>query len=385
MPSLIAVDVHGRDGFVGTVQDVWDAGDAVLPVDTHAPRTHLEAVLDRLRPAALVDGDGNRVQLDGAVPVDEGTAVVIATSGTTGAPKGVVHDHGSMDAAGRITSDATGTTGASRWLACLPLVHIGGFSVVTRALHAGAGLTVHDGFDAQDVNAEATSGATHVSLVPSVLERIHPPDWDLILLGGSTIPDHRPSNSIATYGMTETFGGVVYDGIPLPGVEVRTDGQGHLEIRSPTLLSGYRSTGSPYLPPPLTDDGYLRTGDVGSVDPSTGMVTVEGRIDDLIITGGVKVWPQPVEEVIRAHPSVTDCAIVGVSDPQWGQLVTAVIVPGDPDDPPVLDTLRGVVKDHLPAAHAPHAVVVTDHLERTASGKIRRNDIRFRVEHTYHR
>lgn len=384
MPSLIALDVHGRDGFVRSLHEIWDRGDAVLPVDTTAPRGHLETILQQLRPAALVDADGRSIPLSDPEPVDNGIAVVIATSGTTGEPKGVVHTHASMQAAARITADGTRTTASSTWVACLPLIHIGGFSVVTRALHASSGLIVHDGFDAGEVDDAAASGATHISLVPTVLERIDPQDWELILLGGSTIPDDRPANSIATYGMTETFGGVVYDGVPLAEVDVRTTAEGNIEIHSPTLLSSYRSFGPTEPASPFTADGYLRTGDIGSVDPTTGQVRVEGRADDLVITGGVKVWPEPVERILASHPLVAECAVIGMADDEWGQQVTAVVVPATPGEVPTLDELRGMVKERMPSAHAPRAIFITDRLERTTSGKIRRVGIRFRVEDTYH-
>lgn len=385
MPSLIALDIHGRDGFLRSLQTIWDAGDAVLPVDTKAPGDHLERVLGRLRPAQLWTTDGRHVPLDDAVPINEGTAVVIATSGTTGEPKGVVHTHRSMEAASRITAAATSTTTASTWVACLPFVHIGGFSVVTRALHVGAGLKLLDGFDRDEVNSLPTHGATHVSLVPTVLRRVMAPDWELILLGGSAIPSDRPPNTVATYGMTETFGGVVYDGVPLPGVDVRIGSDGHMEIRSPTLMSGYRSAGTAQIESPLTPDGFLPTGDIGSIDPETNLVTVHGRADDLIVTGGVNVWPEPVERILEGHPLVAGCAVVGLDDPEWGQRVTAVVEVGDPGDVPTLDALRGMVKERLPSAHAPRDLVVVDALERTASGKIRRNDVRSRLEAIYHR
>lgn len=384
MPSLIAVDIHGREEFLHAIEAVWAAGNAVLPVDTDVPHSHLETILQRLGAAELWTTDGRQVSLPDAHPVDDGTAVVIATSGTTGEPKGVVHSHASVSAASMITARATSTTQHSTWVACLPLVHVGGFSVITRSLHAGAGLRVLDGFDREEVDASPDSGATHVSLVPTVLGRIDTSRWELILLGGSAIPEDRPPNSLATYGLTETFGGAVYDGLPLPGVEVRTTHDDHIEIRSPTLFSGYRSCGSPPADKPMTSDGYLRTGDIGSIDPATGLLAVHGRADDLIITGGVKVWPEPVERLLVDHPRVADCAVIGLDDPEWGQQVTAVVVPTMPDRVPTLDDLRGVVKDHLPPAHAPRRMIIVDRLARTVSGKIRRNDVRITVEGTYH-
>ncbi|MGB6058455.1 MAG: AMP-binding protein, partial [Microthrixaceae bacterium] len=211
MPELIALDVHGGAQFLDSLKRIWDGGDAVMPLDLSGPDPHVESVLAAMRPSAVVDSTGARHERDGGLPVETGDASVITTSGTTGTPKGVIHTHDAIRAAGRITSAATRPGESDAWLACLPLSHVGGFSVVTRALVSGAGLIIHDGFDAEATDAAGRDGATHVSLVPAVLPRIDPEPWTTILLGGSSIPVNRPPNSIATYGMTETFGGVVYD------------------------------------------------------------------------------------------------------------------------------------------------------------------------------
>ena len=367
----MALDIHARAEFVNRLRTIWDAGDAVLPIDLSAPRAHVESILHSMAPSAVIDAGGDRVRLKGGVPVEDGDAVVITTSGTTGTPKGVIHTHDSMAAASRITAEATRTTPDSHWLACLPLAHIGGFSVITRALHAQAGLTVTDGFNADDFVSVARSGGTHVSLVPTVLGRVSVTGWELVLLGGSSIPDDRPPNCVATYGMTETFGGVVYDEMPLAGVDVRTDAHGVMMIRSPSLFRGYRDPGGLTTPAPIDDDGFYPSGDVGSVDPF-GRVTVDGRSDDLIISGGVKIWPEPLERVICGHPSVHECAVVGSPDPEWGQRVVAVVVSESPTDMPTLDSIRDLVKATMPAASAPKELVITDTLPKTSSGKIRR-------------
>lgn len=387
--SLIALDIHGGDRFTTALRRIWDSGDAVLPFDTHAPTAYQRLILEELRPAAIEDADGVRTQLSGSAPVDDGDAVVMATSGTTGVPKGVVHTHSSVEAAARLTARATGTTAASRWVACLPLSHVGGFSVVTRALLGGCQLSVHDGFTSSRVDLERLRGATHVSLVPTVLGRIDPMGWQVILLGGSAIPVDRPVNSVATYGMTESFGGVVYDGIPLAGVDVRTTAGGIIEIRSPTLFRGYRTTlegggpGDVHVVSTVDAEGFYATGDIGSLDADTGVLTVAGRSDDLIITGGVKIWPEPVERVLVGHPLVGECAIVGRPDPEWGQAVVAVVVPRRPDQLPALEELRDLVRSRLPRAAAPREVIFTESLPLTALGKVRRRDALFSPRGTY--
>src|SRR5690606_35087952 len=208
---------------------------------------------------------------------------------------------------------------AARWLACLPLSHVGGLSVVTRALLTGVGLEVHPGFDAAAVAAARDAGATHTSLVPTALARIDPAGWRTILLGGSAIPVDRPANTIATYGMTETFGGIVYDGLALGGSsfrvtgpdgdEVPTGAPGTVELRSPALLRCYRDGTDPRVA-----GGWYRTGDLGLVDPVERRLVVLGRADDLIITGGEKVWPATVEAVIGRASGVREVAVLGVPD-----------------------------------------------------------------------
>ncbi len=385
MPELVALALGGP-GFVDALVRTWDAGDAVLPLDPRAPRSYTERLLAAMAPGAVFEDDGERRSLAGGVPVRSGDAVVVASSGTTGAPKGAIHTHDGVAAAARITAAGCAVHLAARgvgavddhvrWLACLPLAHVGGFSVVTRALLSGAELEVHDGADAGRIEDAGRRGATHVSLVPTLLGRIDPSPWRVILLGGSAIPADRPSNSIATYGMTETFGGVVYDGRPLDAVGVRAV-DGAVELRSPTLLRAYRhgagqGPADPDGTPATGPGGWYRTGDLGAVDDG-GVLTVLGRADDLIISGGTNVWPAPVEDVLRGDPGVADVAVVGRPDPEWGQRVVAVVVPADPSAPPTLAELRDRVRSRLPVAAAPKELELVDVLPRTSLGKIARH------------
>ena len=352
MARLVAVDAIGGS-FVDELARAWERGDAVLPIDPRLPAPAAE----RIRTSLLGDGE---------VPDD--TALVMATSGTTGDPKGVVHTHANVAASAAATSTFLGIDPAAHtWLACLPLAHVGGLSVVTRAWWAGTGLVVHDGFDAAAVDAAAAAGATHVSLVATALGRIDVTRWERIVLGGSRPPAVMPPNAHATYGLTETGSGVVYDGTPLPDVEVQAV-DGELWLRGPMIAAHYRDGRA------VTDaDGWFHTGDAGAfVD---GVVTVAGRRGDMIITGGQNVWPDPVEARLDAHPGVARSAVVGRPDPEWGQLVTAVIIPTTPTDPPALDDLRAWVKETLPAYAAPKALQYVDSLPTTALGKVRRTQL----------
>jgi O-succinylbenzoic acid--CoA ligase len=299
--------------------------------------------------------------------VKDGDALVVATSGTTGDPKAAVLTHDAVLASARATSRRLGVDPATdRWLACLPLAHVGGLSVVTRAVVTGTPLTVHDGFDAGAVEAAARAGCTLVSLVPTALRRIDPGLFRTVVLGGSAMPADLPANAVTTYGMTETGSGVVYDGVPLDGVEVRVVG-GEVQLRAPMLLRAYRDGTVPTSP-----DGWYPTGDAGEWDAGAGRLRVFGRVGDLIITGGENVWPAAVERVLARLPAVHEVAVVGRPDPEWGQRVVALVVPAAGTDAPTLDGLRAAVRRELPAYAAPRELRLVAALPRTGSGKVAR-------------
>lgn len=337
MPKLVPVEAIPGWDFVDAVRRAWDAGDAVLPVDPRLPRPGALALLDTL-------GAGREV--------DEGDALVVATSGTTGEPKGVVLTHEAVRASAMATSARLGVDpAADRWLSCLPLAHVGGLSVVTRALLTDTPLTF-----------APADEATLASMVGTQLRRLDPARFRMVVLGGSAPPEDRPANCVVTYGMTETGSGVVYDGVPLDGVDVRSvDGQ--VQLRGPMLLRCYRDGTDP-----KDAEGWLATGDAGDV--VDGVVQVHGRIGDVIVTGGEKVWPAPVERAVARLASVADVAVAGRPDPEWGCRVVAWVVAAG--DPPTLADVRDAVKAELPAYCAPKQLVVVDALPRTALGKVRR-------------
>jgi O-succinylbenzoic acid--CoA ligase len=344
---LVALDLPGGPEFVDELRRIWDAGDAAFPVDQRLPPTARRDVC-----AAMRVGD----------EVESGDALVMATSGSTGAPKGVVLTHDAIVASARATSERLGVRDDDHWLACLPLSHVGGLSVVTRALHTGTRLTVLAGFEQHAVER---SGASLVSLVATALRRIDASLFRTIVLGGSRPPDDRPPNSVATYGMTETGSGVVYDGVPLDGVEVHIATDGEILLRGPMLLRCYRDGTTP-----VDADGWFATGDLGELRPG-GRLQVFGRRGDLIITGGENVWPESVEAALGDHPGVADVLVRGVEDPEWGQIVEAVVVPAS--EPPTLESLRAHVKLHHPSFMAPRRLTIVESLPRTALGKPRRH------------
>lgn len=299
--------------------------------------------------------------------VEAGDALVVATSGTTGAPRGVVLTHKAINTSAMATSARLQATRDDTWLACLPLSHVGGLAVVTRAIVTDMSVVVHDGFDAEAVTRAAREGATLVSLVPTALRRIDPNLFRCIVLGGSRPPEHPPDNVVTTYGMTETGSGVVYDGRPLDGVEVRVDAQGEVCIRCPMLLRCYRDGENPLV------DGWFATGDLGEIGDD-GLLIVHGRRADLIITGGENVWPAAVEAVLIDHPEVAQVAVAGVPDDEWGQRVVAWIVPSASNSP-TLESIRSMVGESQPMYMAPKEIRLVDALPTTSSGKVRRHEL----------
>jgi O-succinylbenzoic acid--CoA ligase len=356
--------------FVTELRRAWDAGDAVLPVDTRLPPRAADRLLEALRPAAVIDGDGERWSRRGGVPVEAGDGLVVATSGTTGEPKGVVLTHDAVASSAVATSARLGVdVRTDRWLACLPVAHIGGLAVITRALLTGTGLCALPRFDAAEVTRAARSdGATLVALVPTALARVDAGLFRTVLLGGSAPPASLPENVIATYGMTETGSGVMYDGRTLDGVEVRLV-EAEIMLRGPMLLRCYRDGHDP-----KTSDGWLPTGDAGTVEPD-GRLSVLGRMSDLVITGGENVWPHAVEAAIATHPLVSEVAVGRRTDPEWGERVVAWVVPTDVAEPPDLAALRTFVADQLPAYAAPRELVLVGRLPRTSAGKVARHEL----------
>ncbi len=367
--DLVAIDLPGGPAFVDALKAAWDSHDAVLPLDQRLSPAAKAALLDHLRPAAVIGTAGRTRRLDG-LPVEPGDAVVVATSGTTGVPKGVVLTHDAVTASAQATTARLGVDPhRHRWLACLPLNHVGGLSVVTRSLLTGTPLTVLPGFDADSVRRQSGPGVL-VSLVATALRRVGAELFHTVLLGGSAPPPGLPANVVTTYGLTETGSGVVYDGVPLDGVEVVVDpGSSEIMIRGPMLLRAYRDGGSP-----LDEEGWLRTGDCGSIDAG-GRLEVVGRLSDMIITGGENVWPAPVEDALRSHPGVADAAVAGRPDPEWGQQVVAWVVPSDPGCPPALSELRQVVAEKVAPFAAPRRLIIVTGLPRSSIGKVRRQQL----------
>ena len=376
--DLVAVTLPPSSDWLDLLRQTWDAGAALLPIDVRLPAAERAALIERARPTLALEATGVR-RLDGE-PVEPGIVLVVHSSGTGGTPAFAQFDRDAIDAAVSSSSNALGATGEDRWLCCLPLAHVGGLLVLLRALTLGAPIAVHERFDARAVVAEP--GVAFTSVVPTMLARIVETGSDLsafrsILVGGAHLPAELRSRAeragagvVETYGMTESCCGVVYDGVPLQGTEVRIGPGGEIQLRGPTLMRGYRLGAAA----PFTRDGWLRTADAGGID-ADGRLHVAGRTDEVVITGGEKVWPQAVEAALQGHPAVREVAAAGVPDPEWGERVTVWVVPADDGDPPTLEDLRAFAAEHLPSYAAPRKLVMVERLPRTPSGKVRRADL----------
>ncbi len=369
MPDLVALDLPGGPQFVAALERVWSDGDAAFPIDPRLPAAERQLVVETMAPGAVIEADGERRSLSGGRPVEPGDALVVATSGTTGLPKGVVLTHAAVAASAHATSAAIGVRpGSDRWLACLPLAHIGGLSVVTRALVTGTALEVHPGFDPVRVIEAADRGASRVSLVTRALAQIPADRFETIVIGGAAPPPDRPANVVATYGMTETGSGVVYERTPIAGVDIRIDESGEIWLAGPMLLRSYRDGTDPKV------DGWFPTGDLGEWGADGGLV-VEGRRGDVIVTGGEKVWPERGEALLARTLGLVDVALVGRPHPEWGAEVVALVAGTNADDVPDLGRLRDAIRAELPVWYAPRRVVTVESLPRTALGKLRRREL----------
>jgi o-succinylbenzoate---CoA ligase len=388
--ALVAIALP-RPAAARSIVAAWEASEAVLPLDPDAPEPELKGILAAARPTHLLDGDGRR-RLAGGQPAEAGVAAVVATSGTAGAPKVVELGADAIRWSALATSAALEAGPGDRWLCCVPVHGVAGLAVLARAWHTGLPVEVHDGFDPAAVGA-AAGRATLVSLVPAMLRRLLAAGdaasrFRRVLLGGGPVPadlakeaKDRGVGLVRTYGLTETFGGMAHDGHPLDGAEVRIGGvqagrgssvpdpEGEILVRGPMLFRRYR--GEPGRTAAALRGGWLHTGDLGRIHHD-GRLVVLGRVDDLVISGGVNVHPDEVEAVLADHPGVAEVAVAGRADPEWGQRVAAFVVARDPGRPPTLEELRGFARERLAAAKAPRELIIVPALPRGPSGKLLR-------------
>ena len=367
--------------------DALGGDGAVLPVPAHDARQI------SLLTASLRAGE----------PIDDDIAVVVSTSGTTGVPKGAMLTASALTASAEATHRRLG--GPGRWLLALPAYHVAGLQVLVRSVVADTTpVAVSAGFDGAELASAVTSlgsGRRYASLVAAQLEKaLRDPaaaaalaSLDAVLIGGGPMPQgvaERASAArisvVRTYGMSETAGGCVYDGVPLDGVRVRversatsndgaersaTSNDGRVVLGGATLAKGYRNA---VQPDPFAEPGWFRTDDIGAVDDS-GVLRVLGRVDDAISTGGLTVLPQLVEAALARHPAVADCAVFGVADERLGERVVAAIVVATASAAPTLAELRAHVASTLPSTAAPREVHIVGELPRRGIGKVDRREL----------
>jgi O-succinylbenzoic acid--CoA ligase len=371
---LRVVEINGPvDELRNALSEALDGGPAVLPL---APGS--ERLRDGMAPSE---------------PVEPDTAVIIATSGSTGEPKGVLLSADALRASATATHQRLG--GPGHWLLATPANYIGGLQVLVRSLLAGTTCAaLPAGRFTGDLFAEAAApvlredGPHYTALVPTQLTRILDGGgagldvaraFDTIIIGAAATSAglrERAADAgvtiVAAYGMSETASGCVYDGVPLDGVEVRIGPDERVLISGAVLTHGYR------LRPDLTADalvdGWFRTGDRGRI--VDGRVEVLGRLDDVINTGGIKVSAAAVERALGAQPGVRDSCVVGLPDAEWGQLVAAAVVASGPVD---VDELRAAVRAAAGPAAVPKRFEFVDALPLRGPGKIDRAAVRTRI------
>jgi o-succinylbenzoate---CoA ligase len=363
-------------------------GDALLAVPTDV------AAVQRL--AALRPGTP---LLDTEDDESDPTALVVATSGSTGEPKGALLPGSALRASATATHDRLG--GPGTWLLALATHHVAGVQVLVRSVLAGTEpevlgpghpFDVHAFARATDRLRRRTDGCCYTALVPTQLVRLLDAGgqardalaaFDAVLVGGAAASPSLLARAadagvrvVTSYGMTETCGGSVYDGVALDGVQVAVDrgessSAGRIRLGGPVVARGYR--GRPDAGQFTHVDGtrWFTTNDLGRWDEGSSVLTVLGRSDDVIVTGGEKVAPQSVEAIVSGMGGIAECLVVGVPDDRWGRRVVALLVgsSGPTDEAALLGEIRHAVKARLGAAAAPHDVLLVDALPASALGK----------------
>jgi O-succinylbenzoic acid--CoA ligase len=313
---------------------------------------------------------------------DETDPLVISTSGSSGAPKQVLLGRAAALASAGASSARLGATG--QWLLALPSSYVAGFNVVVRSLLAGHRPAVLGDRTPADV---VTDGA-FVSVVPTQLHRwLDSPDdraalarCHTVLVGGGPVDaslraraEEAGVRAVATYGSAETCGGCVYDGLPLDGVGLALAADGRIRIGGPTLFDGYLE--DPAATRTALVDGWFVTSDAGRLDED-GRLRVLGRVDDMVVSGGVNVPAAAVAARLREHPAVAAAEVVGLPDAEWGNRVVAVLTLVEPVETLSLEAARDWVAAVHPRAWAPREVLVVPALPMLANGKVDRLAVR---------
>jgi O-succinylbenzoic acid--CoA ligase len=393
-PGRVALIAEGRSFTYADLAERVAAEAPGAPVRVLAPADNrvatvvaLHAALESRTPALLVHPRlterERQVILAAAAPHPPapGTAAILFTSGTTGTPRGAMLSYDALVASAAASAVNLGWRADDRWLACMPLAHVGGLSILTRCLAARACVVLEPRFDAPTLpELLVRHRVTLLSLVPTMLTRLldEHPHWTpplhlrAVLLGGAGSPARLLARAaerglpvLTTYGLTEACSQVVTGGRALLGAELRVAGdEGRLQIRGPMLMSGYLGE------PPLAPGAWFDTGDLGEID-ANGVLRVHARRTDLIVTGGENVYPAEVEDALATCPGIAAACVFGVADETWGQIVAALVVAG-PGVTPARATLRAAVAERLAPHKRPRRIAFVDALPQTGAGKLDR-------------
>lgn len=352
----------------------------IAATDPLATALRLYACLEHGQPLCILPASASREEVVQVTErmrgVDSDIALVLFTSGSQGQPKGVMLSRAALIASADASARHHTWHPQERWLCCLPLHHIGGLSVLLRCLVDRKTAVLLDGFDVETVaTALHRDAITRVSMVPTMLWRLleaghgAPPGLQLLLIGGAALDPELMARAQAagypvvhSYGLTETASQIVVMGRALHGVHLRLR-RGRLEVRGPMLMRGYL--------PPATDqgigaDGWLQTRDRARLH-ADGRVSILGRSDSVIISGGENVDLQKVEAGVQRCPGVKLCVALGLAHPEWGQELVALILGSPSLD---LAALRGDVKARLPGHLRPKRLIVVDKLPLLDNGKV---------------
>lgn len=317
-------------------------------------------------------------QLAQWLAADDPERLLLETSGSSGQPKRVVLSRDAVVASVEASARRLGERG--QWLLALPSSYVAGVQVICRSLLAGHDPVVMKG---RAFDEEQTAGR-FTSLVPTQLHRLMQDEKQVealrslhtILLGGGPIDpalrqraEEAGVRIVATYGSSETAGGCVYDGLPLDGVALAIGSDARLRIGGPTVFDGY--DGDPILTGETLVEGWFLTSDVGRLDED-GRLHVLGRIDDVVISGGVNVPLPAVAQRLREHPDIEAVEVIGIPDEEWGTRVVAFVVGAD-------EGLRDWVAEVHPRTWAPQQVVSLPDLPLLPNGKVDRQALRSRA------
>ena len=393
--SRLALRAASTPATAALIQGAWAAGVCLVPLSRRLPEAQAQALSQRAGCVQIVDdfpeftGDGDPGG-DDHDPTALG--LLLFTSGTSGEPKAVRLSRRALLAAAGAACVRLELTRDDRWCACLPLDHIGGISTVLRSMLAGFTLHLHERFTAIDIRNDLDHGASGTSLVPTMLQRLVEDPWAptlrVLLIGGGPLDPELAHRSLAlglapcqTYGLSEcasqvctlspseAAAGIGTAGTPVIGMEVSLSHAGAIRVRGSSLMDGYEDHLCPF-----DADGWFTTGDVGSFD-AQGRLTILGRHDDVIVSGGEKIAPHLLEAYLERHPGIAEAGVYGEPDVEWGQRVCAVLVPRHQPlaDSDVRELLLGLADFQRPKHWRWESA-----LPRTASGKLQRQNLRLK-------